>query len=700
MPIPQEQNSPTNSGQGIHGGPKMYGDAALWPAQPNAAETAKLAAAKKNRYYSLLYREMEDRKRAEGQLRVSYSLLHALSHAQLRFLAGCELPEVFAELLGALLEITESHFGMIGSVAYTEDGQAAVSMLAHVIPESCSIDCGGLDALAFLVLQKGSPDQPMICSGAFPQFSANGDALHEEVAALLDTYSFLGLPLYGGDAVAGVLALGGRSAGYDGEIVEFLQPVQSACAQMILAKRMDDQRRMAELALSQERVTLAQRVAERTTELRTVNAELEYAVRARDEFLAMVNHELRTPLNAVLLLTEVLQKGIYGELNEKQQRSVRDIAESGRHLLSLISDILDVSKMEAGKLEMDMAPCSVKAVCRSSMQLVQGMAHKSDVQVSLEIAEDVESLFADPRRLKQMLVNLLSNAIKFTPAEGSVGLRVTGDRAEDVVRFTVWDTGIGISEDDIGKLFQPFVQLDSGHTRQYGGSGLGLVLVARMAEMHGGTVAVDSKVGHGSRFTISLPWHADECADEEADGICLRRAPASAVDVEAQPAPKHRRFAVEQPADEIEEGAVEPPPSSSEPLVLIADDNVPNADALSEYLSIHACRLAVAHNGLDAVEKARQLQPQLILMDIQMPEMDGIEATRRIRASEGLAEIPIVALTAAVMPGDRERCIQAGMTDFLGKPVDLDSLDRVILRYARPEEQEATVPVAESVGSE
>jgi CheY-like chemotaxis protein len=168
---------------------------------------------------------------------------------------------------------------------------------------------------------------------------------------------------------------------------------------------------------------------------------------------------------------------------------------------------------------------------------------------------------------------------------------------------------------------------------------------------------VDSKVGHGSRFTISLPWHAGECADEETDAIRPRRNLVAAPDVDAPPAPMHRRYAIGQRVGEIKGPNAEPDTARSQPLVLIADDNVPNVDALSEYLSIHACRLEIAHNGLDAVDKARRLQPQLILMDIQMPELDGIEATRRIRSSEGMAEIPIVALTAAVMPGDRERCL-------------------------------------------
>lgn len=675
----------------------MQADAGLWPAQPNAAEAAKLAAAKKNRYYALLYREMADRKRAEGQLRVNYGLLSALSHAQLRFLSGADLSAVFADLLESLLEITESRFGFIADASCGDDGRPTVTMLACVLPEVSTASREVLTDLAHLVLNRKTCRRPLITSGTFPFFSANGDAPDESVAELLDTYSFLGIPLHGGEAAAGVLALGDRPAGYDAEIVEFLQPAQTACTQMIFAQRMDDQRRKAEAALAEERASLAERVRTRTAELQRVNAELKFAVRARDEFLAMVNHELRTPLNAILLLTEVLHKGIYGEMNEKQQRSVRDIAESGRHLLSLISDILDVSKIEAGKLDLEIAPCAVESICHSSLQLVQGMARKNDIQVSLELAPGIETVRADARRLKQMLVNLLSNAVKFTPPGGSVGLRVVAE--EDRAHFTVWDTGIGIAEKDMDKLFQPFVQLDTGHARQYGGSGLGLVLVSNMAKMHGGGVSVESEVGQGSSFTVSLPWCADEAADPGIELCCMERNEELATETKIQAASMHRRLTAEEPIGSAGQSSAAPESAGEEPLILVADDNVPNVDALTEYLSIHSCRLVVAHDGADAIEKARQLRPQLILMDVHMPEVDGIEATRQIRAIENMADIPIVALTASVMPGDRERCLEAGMNGFLGKPVDLDALDQMILRYAGTGREEAQTEAITPSGS-
>ena len=278
------------------------------------------------------------------------------------------------------------------------------------------------------------------------------------------------------------------------------------------------ERKRAEATLAEERASLASRVAERTAELSAANAELARAARLKDEFLANMSHELRTPLNAILGLTEALQEQNRGPLNEHQLKSLRTIEESGRHLLSLINDILDLSKVGAGKLELQLEPVAVDMVCQASLMFVKQAAVKKRIRVSFDGSRSPATILADQRRLKQVLVNLLSNAVKFTAEGGQIGLEVTGDPEWQVVHFAVWDTGIGIAQEDLRRLFKPFVQLDSSLARQYEGTGLGLALVTRLTELHGGSVSVDSQPGQGSRFTVTLPWHGAESVDERSDG--------------------------------------------------------------------------------------------------------------------------------------------------------------------------------------
>ncbi len=242
------------------------------------------------------------------------------------------------------------------------------------------------------------------------------------------------------------------------------------------------------------------------SELRTAYQALEKASRLKDDFLANMSHELRTPLTGILGLSEALQLQVYGELTERQLKSLRSIESSGRHLLELINDILDLSRIEAGHLELRLSVSSAAELCRASLQLVEALAVEKDQTLSHSIEAQEIDLCVDQRRIKQLLVNLLSNAIKFTPEAGAIGLDVVGDEENAIVRFIVWDTGIGIADDDAAKIFEPFMQLDGSLSRHHSGSGLGLALVRRIAELHGGTVSVDSKLGHGSRFILTLPW--------------------------------------------------------------------------------------------------------------------------------------------------------------------------------------------------
>ncbi len=241
-------------------------------------------------------------------------------------------------------------------------------------------------------------------------------------------------------------------------------------------------------------------------ELSRVRDEAQVANRVKSMFLAVMSHELRTPLNTILGLSEMLQEGIMGGITGEQRNSLATIQESGQHLLTVVNEILDLTQIEADRMELVIVPVPVDGLCQSCLLFARKKAQRKRITVSLTLLQVPPLMQTDQRRLKQILLNLLGNAVKFTPEGKSIGLEVVGDAALRQVRFTVWDTGIGIEPGDREKLFHPFVQVDSRLSRQYEGTGLGLALVARLVGLMGGEVAVESEPGEGSRFTVTLPW--------------------------------------------------------------------------------------------------------------------------------------------------------------------------------------------------
>ena len=422
---------------------------------------------------------------------------------------------------------------------------------------------------------------------------------------------------------------------------------------MELAERFADyawdiaERKQMESALAEERNQLAKRVEERTADLSRANSNLARALRVKDEFLANMSHELRTPLNAILGLSESLGEQVAGPLNEKQQKYLATINESGHHLLALINDILDLAKIEAGQITLDINKVDVSSICQASLRMIKQLAQKKKQEVIFEIDEDLGLMWADERRLKQMIVNLLSNAVKFTPENSRIGLDVRGDRAANKVIITVWDTGIGIQEKDLERLFKPFVQLDSGLAREATGTGLGLALVAQMARLHGGSVHAISVPGEGSRFIIQLPWE-----------------PAMASDMVAHLRNTGKFRAIDPHADR--------------PTILLIEDTREVVMMLVDYLEMAGYKLVTAQDGVEGLEQARLCHPDLILMDIQMPRMNGFEATQKLREKPEFQNIPIIALTALAMPNDRQRCLDAGMDEYISKPVNLKALTKTI----------------------
>lgn len=411
-----------------------------------------------------------------------------------------------------------------------------------------------------------------------------------------------------------------------------------------------------QLALYQQERLLAQ-----------TNKELEKATQLKDEFLANMSHELRTPLNAILGMSEGLQEEVFGTLNIRQKKALKTIERSSSHLLELINDILDLAKVESGKLELECTSTKVSSICQQSLSFIKQQAHKKQIEVELKIPETLPELMVDERRTRQVLINLLTNAVKFTPEGGHITLQVIypspGDgipskselKQQDLppssplLRIAVIDNGIGIHPVKAKQLFRPFVQIDNSLNRQNVGTGLGLALVKRIVEMHGGAVGLTSEEGKGSCFTIDLP-----CVASTVQKVSFA---ASGSDTELTQTDLN---------------------SNNKAVILLVDDNEPNRDTVSSYLIAKGYEIRVAQNGQEAIEKARSDTPDLILMDIQMPIMDGLEATQKIRQYPHLASIPIIALTALAMKEDRERCLAAGANDYLSKPVKLKQLAATI----------------------
>ena len=455
--------------------------------------------------------------------------------------------------------------------------------------------------------------------------------------AMADKQTTVVLPVHHQDRIFGVL-LFGTTKKVDSYEIEFLKRVT-----VQLGISLNGIKQLDHLK------ALSQQLKARQLEIEAKNWELERANRLKSEFLANMSHELRTPLNTVIGFSELLERQYFGELNQRQQEYVKDIKESGEHLLSLINDILDLSKIESGSMELDLQDVYLPDLLNGSLRMFREKGMKKQISMSLELTEEISIVVADPRKIKQVIYNLLSNAIKFTPEGGNV--LVSAEDKVDFLEVSILDNGIGIAEEDLSKLFEEFSQVDGSLARRHEGTGLGLALSKKMLEIHGGRIWVESKPGIGSKFTFSIPKKPELTNHTFSTPVSAMSKASS------------------------EDGST----YQKSTLVLIIEDDDGSARLMKTYLQSEGYLVERAVNGREGYEKVKSLRPQVIILDVLLPVMDGWELLKTLKNDRELKNIPVIIASASP---DAKQGYKLGACEVLVKPFKQESFIKTINEIA------------------
>ncbi len=396
----------------------------------------------------------------------------------------------------------------------------------------------------------------------------------------------------------------------------------------------------------EETLELRSRELNKTLEqLEKTNISLKEANHEKSRFFSSMSHELRTPLNAILGFADLLKGKFFGDLNEKQSSYINQVDKSGKHLLELINDLLDMAKIDAGATELNLEEFDPKEYLIGTVGLLQPQFRKKKLNIRVFSDPALSVMTGDRRRCNQIMLNLLSNAAKYTPEGGKIEIRIL--KKEDMAKIMVSDTGIGIDAEDQQKVFSEFHQTDRVRDENLGGTGIGLALTRRLVEVHGGDIGVESKAGKGSTFWFTLPLKPID--NEE---------PISSEEI--------THFQTHAPTGK---------------RILVVEDNDVNLAMILDMLSICKHDVVVARNGQEAVDLAVANKPDLIFMDIRMPVMDGLEATQKLREKPEFADLPILGLTASAGVDGKKKCLSAGCTEHLSKPIQSKELFAAIARY-------------------